>query len=118
MHELGIAAAILDRVAAEADRHPKARFTRVGVRVGEISGVDREALSFGFECLIKDTQFEKLALAIEPCPRVQRCSTCTHEFPAPDSLTACPKCGNINTTCIGGEELDIAFVELEEPTPE
>lgn len=116
MHELGIAAAILDRVTAEAQRLPEARFTRVAVRVGDISGVDPDALSFGFECLVKDTPFENLALCIEACPRVQRCSRCAHEFPAPDSLTCCPKCGDSSTTCIGGEELDIAFIEFEEPT--
>lgn len=117
MHELGIAAAILEKVEAEARRRPGARFTRVGVRVGEISGVDPDALSFGFECLVKDTTFDDLALEIESCPRVQRCSHCANDFPAADSMTACPKCGAADTTCIGGEELDIAFIELEEPEP-
>lgn len=115
MHELGIAAAIIERVDAEAQLRPGVRFTRVGIRVGEISGVDPEALLFGFECLVKDTALDQLTLAIEHCPRVQRCPQCGHQFPAPDSMTACPKCGDIQTTCIGGEELDIAFIEMEEP---
>jgi hydrogenase nickel incorporation protein HypA/HybF len=116
VHELSIASAILDKVASEAERHPGARFTRVGVRIGEISGIDPEALSFGFECLVKDSEFDPLALEIERCPRVQRCLACAHEFPAPDSMTACTKCGHPHTVCIGGEELDIAFMEVEEPT--
>ncbi|HET8667446.1 MAG TPA: hydrogenase maturation nickel metallochaperone HypA [Terriglobales bacterium] len=116
MHELSIATAILDRVAAEAQRHPGARFTKVGVRIGEISGIDPEALSFGFECLVKDSEFDPLSLAIEFCPRIQRCLACAHEFPAPDSMTGCPKCGHAHTTCIGGEELDIAYMEVEEDT--
>jgi hydrogenase nickel incorporation protein HypA/HybF len=114
VHELSIASAILDKVAAEAERHPGARFTKVGVRVGEISGVDADSLSFGFECLVKDTPFEPLALEIEYCPRVQRCLSCRHEFAAPDCLTACPQCGHLATECIGGQELDIAFMEIEE----
>lgn len=114
MHELSIAAAILDRVTAEAQRHPGARFTRVGVRVGEISGVDPDALSFGFECLTKDTEFDPLPLDIEFCPRVQRCLACAHEFRAPDSMTACPGCGYQQTQCVEGEQLDIAFIEFEE----
>jgi hydrogenase nickel incorporation protein HypA/HybF len=115
MHELGIAAAILERVEAEAQRHPDVRLTRVGVRVGEISGVDPDALSFGFECLVKDTALDQLSLAIEHCPRVQMCPRCSHEFPAPESMTSCPKCGDTHTTCVGGEELDIAYIEMEEP---
>jgi hydrogenase nickel incorporation protein HypA/HybF len=114
VHELSIAAAILDKVAAEAQRHPGARFTKVGVRVGEISGVDPDALSFGFECLTKNTEFDPLPLEIEFCRRFQRCVACAHEFPAPDSMTTCPTCGYERTECIGGEELDIAFIEIEE----
>jgi hydrogenase nickel incorporation protein HypA/HybF len=116
VHELSIASAILDKVSAEAQRHPGARFTKVGVRVGEISGVDPEALSFGFECLVKDTEFEPLRLEIEFRPRMQRCLSCAHEFPAPDSMTSCPDCGHEATQCIGGDELDIAFIEVEEDT--
>ena len=114
MHELSIASAILDRVAAEAERHPGAHFTKVGVRIGEISGIDPDALSFGFECLVKDSEFDPLVLEIEFCPRIQRCLACANEFPAPNSMTGCPKCGDTHTTCIAGEELDIAFIEVEE----
>ena len=114
MHELGIAQAILQRVAAEAKNHPKARFTKVGVRLGELSGVDPDALSFGFEMLVKQTQWEQLALEIEFCPRKQRCCVCDHEFTAEKSETACPKCGGESTLCIGGEELDVVFIEAED----
>ncbi len=114
MHELSIAEAILERVAAEAERYPGARFTRVGVKVGELSGVDPEALSFGFECLVKDSAWEPLALDIQVCPRVQRCTACAHEFAAGLLETACPRCGSARTVCIAGEELDIAYMELEE----
>jgi len=115
MHELSIAQAILDRVAVEAERHPTARFTKVGVRIGELAGVDPEALSFGFEVLVKDTPWDPLALEIQFLPRMQRCPGCGREFPAPDSATTCPQCGNLATLCIGGEELDIAYMEVEEP---
>lgn len=114
MHELSIAAAILDSVAAETARHPGARATKVGVRVGEVSGVDCDALSFGFEALVKDSELEPLALEFEFCPRRQRCRACSHEFAAPHSETACPKCGALETVCIGGNELDLAFIELED----
>ncbi len=114
MHELSIAESILKRVKAEAVRHPGARFTRVGVRIGEVSGIDVDALSFGFEMLVKDTDWQRVALEIERCPRVQRCTACKHEFTAKDSDTRCPMCGEQFTLCIGGDELDIAFIEVED----
>ena len=39
MHELGIAEATLDAVRKEAARHPGARVTRVGMRIGELAGI-------------------------------------------------------------------------------
>jgi hydrogenase nickel incorporation protein HypA/HybF len=117
VHELSIAESILQRVAAEAERRPRARFLKVGVRVGELSGVDPDALSFGFECLVKDTPWDPLALEIKYCPRIQRCCACEHEFTATDSATGCPKCGHALTTCIGGDELEVAYLELEDEEP-
>ncbi len=114
MHELGIATAILETVEKEAQKHPGARLTRVGVRVGELSGVDPDALAFGFEALVKDTDWESLALEIDFRRRVQRCAACAHEFAVEDFATQCPRCGALNTACIAGDELDIAFIEVEE----
>ncbi len=65
MHELSIANAILEKVKAEACRHPRARMCGVGVRIGALSGVAPDALSFGFACLVKDTALDSLALQIE-----------------------------------------------------
>ncbi len=114
MHELGIATAILDRVRAEARQHPDARPTKVGVRIGELSGVNAEALAFGFEALVKDSDLDGLALEIDFRPRVQRCNACAREFETDAIFTACPQCGSEHTTLVGGDELDIAFIELED----
>lgn len=114
MHELSIAAAILDRVAAEAARHAGARFTKVGIRVGELSGVDPDALSFGFEALTKESPWERVALEIEYCRHMQRCRQCQQTFPCANYETQCPKCGAGNTILVAGEELDIAFIETED----
>lgn len=114
MHELSIAAAILDRVAAEAARYAGARFTKVGVRVGELSGVDPDALSFGFEALTRESPWERLALEIEYCRRKQRCRQCQQTFQSANYETQCPKCGAENTILVAGEELDIAFIETED----
>ncbi|MGO9519757.1 MAG: hydrogenase maturation nickel metallochaperone HypA [Candidatus Korobacteraceae bacterium] len=113
MHELGIATSILECVQVEAQRHPEGRITKVGVKIGELSGVDRDALQFGFEVLIKDTEWELLVLDLEYVPRMQRCSKCAYEFRMNDFDPQCPLCGDLSTKCISGEELDIAYMEVE-----
>jgi len=113
MHELGIATSILECVQAEAQRHPEGRITKVGVKIGELSGVDRDALQFGFEVLVKDTEWEPLVLELEYVPRRQCCSKCAYEFRMTEFDPRCPLCGEFHTQCISGEELDIAYMEVE-----
>jgi hydrogenase nickel incorporation protein HypA/HybF len=114
MHELGIAASILESVEAESQRHPGGHISKVGVKLGELAGVDKGALQFGFEVLVKDTEFEPLALEIESVPRIQRCSKCEYEFRMMEYDPRCPLCGDLGTQCVSGEELDIAYMEVDE----
>ena len=114
MHELSIAMSVLDSLKGEAQRRPGARFVKVGLRIGELAGIDKDALTFGFEALVKETEWQSLALDIESVPRRQRCSHCNLTFAVKDYEFACPNCGELDTVCAGGDELDIAYVELEE----
>lgn len=52
MHEMGIATSVLDAARREAERHPGSRVLKVGVRIGEWSGVDPESLRFCFEAIV------------------------------------------------------------------
>jgi len=114
MHELSIASAILDAVRKELESRPGARVRKVGVRIGAVSGVVPDALSFGFECLVRGTDLEPLALEIESLPRRQRCPDCDLIFEVKDELAACPRCARPDTVFAGGDELDLAYLEVEE----
>src|SRR3954451_23318126 len=82
LHELSIASAILDQLEDELAKRPGARFSKVGLRVGDLAGVDIDSLSFGFGALIKDSHWEPLDLEIESIKRRQRCPACKQEFEA------------------------------------
>src|SRR4051794_31649250 len=111
MHELGIASAILDQLELELAKRPGARFVKVGLKIGDLAGVDPDSLSFGFESLVKDTHWDPLALEIKTIKRRQQCPGCRREFEAEHWSTACPTCGNPVTTTVAGEELEIAYIE-------
>ncbi len=114
MHELSIATSILDAVETEAEKHPEARFTVVGLRIGEVSGVDIDSLTFGWEAITKDSRWEGLKLAIEQVPRRNRCRECCHEFAVRDYEIQCPRCNSLATENLGGDEMDLAYIEAEE----
>ncbi len=115
MHELSIANSILDTVRAEAAQRPGARLTKVGLRVGELAGVDPDSLDFCFNVLVTGTELAPLALEIETRPRRQRCPQCDCTFRVVDFNISCPDCGNPETDCIGGDELEVVYLEAEEP---
>ncbi len=114
MHELAIAHSLLEAVRAQAGRRPGSRIVKVGVKVGELAGVDPEALSFSFEALVQESELAPLTLDIERCPRRQRCPHCQSVFVVEGYDLACPGCGVRETQCIGGDELDLAYLEVEE----
>ena len=114
MHELSIASAILDTLENELAKRPGARFTKVGLKIGELSGIDPDCLEFGFSALVKDSHWDPLTLEIERVPRRQRCPKCAHEWRVENYNTECPACGELGTETLSGEELNIAFVEVEE----
>jgi hydrogenase nickel incorporation protein HypA/HybF len=96
MHEVGIANSILEAGHTEAARRPGATLTGIGVRIGVLSGVDIDALRFAFECITAETEDEKVVLS-------------------PFTDAPCPRCHSTRTKFVSGDQLDIAFVEVEEP---
>ena len=117
MHELGIAQSVLEAVSAEAARHIGARPVKVAMRIGELAAVDPDALRFAFAALTMETELEGLELEIETCPRRHRCLDCLTEFRVKDFDFQCTRCGSTRSQCISGDQLELAFLELEEHEP-
>jgi len=111
---MGIAYAVLAAVTKEMKGHPDKVPSKVGVRVGELAALDPDALRFCFEAITRDTDLQSMELDIEVCPFRYRCISCGHEFIVRDYETECPHCASLKTECIGGQELDLAYLEVEE----
>ena len=117
VHEMGIADSILRAVAKEAGLHLGTRARRVGVRIGELAAIDADSLRFCFEVLARDTVLDRLELEIEFCPRRHRCRDCNCDFVVRDYDFDCPQCHSGTTACISGDELELAYLEIEEDEP-
>lgn len=119
MHEVGIANSILEAGRTETARRPGAKLVGIGVRIGVLSGVDMDALRFAFDCIVAGTEDGKVVFTIENCPRVNRCEDCGREYSSPEispfTDAPCPSCHSTRTSFVSGDQLDLAFVEVEEP---
>jgi len=114
MHEMGIANSVMESVRIEAQRFPGRHIAKVGVRIGELAGVDPEAMRFCFEALVRGSDLEPLELDIDYRPRRQECQSCGRCFVARPEDLACPKCGGLTSRLIGGDELELAYLEVED----
>lgn len=114
MHEMGIASSVLDAVRVEAGRYPGSRPSRVGLRLGEWSGVDVESLRFCFEALVTGSDLAGLQLDIDYRERRNRCERCGAEFAVRNYEIGCPECKSETTAAVSGTELDVAYLELED----
>ena len=117
MREMGIANSILEATQKEARRHPGSRARKVGVRIGEMAAIDAESLRFCFDALTRDTELDGLQLEVEWCLRRHHCWNCDGVFVVSNHDCRCPTCKSSETLCIGGDELELSFVEVEQDEP-
>lgn len=115
MHELSIATSIVDTVLREIQRKSLPPVQTIAVRIGALSSVDPEALRFGFDAIIVDTPLAKTKLEIEFVPVQGKCRACNHEFAVQDFVFACPHCDSGQIDMTRGDELDIAYLEVDGP---
>ncbi len=118
MHELSIAASIVESVSEAAAAYPGARVKEVRLRVGALASVVEDALRFCWELATEETPLRGAALAIETLPVILHCEDCGAES-AIETVQSfrCPRCGALAADLRQGREMEIASIELEEPEP-
>ena len=114
MHELSIALEILDIVEKEAVRHGAAVVRQVNLRVGDLSGVETESLSFSFDAVKGEKDLTRdTVLEIEHLPVRIRCTPCDEVYTGTGPTVICPRCEGFDTMLLQGEELEIAEIEID-----
>jgi len=114
MHEIGIAHEIIQAGQREAAGRNGSKLLRIGIRIGTLAGVDGDALRFAFTALTQGTELDSVEFDIQSCPRRDRCLDCAREFEPGLYSAPCPSCDSPRVALIGGDELDLAYVEVEE----
>jgi hydrogenase nickel incorporation protein HypA/HybF len=114
MHELGIAENILQIVRQSVPKESAADIRAVRLRVGQLSGVVPDSLSFCFDVLVNDTEMKQATLAIEQVPLISECRDCKNRFQMDDLAFSCPACQSTRLDLISGRELEVVEIELAE----
>ncbi len=112
MHELGIAQNIVDAVLLEMKNRHLPSVSAIALRIGVLTDVDPDALSFGFEILAKETPLGPVKLSIQRVPVRGVCESCNAEFEVEEFVFVCPRCSSRSIKLTSGTELDIAYLEV------
>lgn len=112
MHELSIAARVVEQAAECCRAAGGHRVASVTLRIGRLACVGTDALRFAFEHLRAGTPLDGAALRIDEVPVRIWCPACVAEVELPGiERLACPRCGTRSGDIRAGRELDIESIE-------
>jgi hydrogenase nickel incorporation protein HypA/HybF len=120
MHELSIAATVMEDVLGFVETHGVNKVLRVRLAIGELTCIQGEQLKFCYESVTRDTALQDSTLEIETVPARVKCVHCRYEGPPKywmDSLAdvpvptlQCPECGK-STEAEQGHECAIKTIQ-------
>ena len=113
MHELSIAATILEDVLGFVESRGISKVVRVRLAIGELTCVQTEQLKFCYESVTRETALMDSTLEIETVPARVKCPHCGYEGPpkywmdsladAPVPTLQCPECEKATDAAQGHE---------------
>jgi hydrogenase nickel incorporation protein HypA/HybF len=114
MHELSVAANIVEIATEEAARRGCAHVLALHLKLGQLSGLAKEALIFSWEAICEDTPLKGARLVIEEAPVIVYCPACQAERTLRSVQEfVCPVCGVPTPQVLRGRELEIVALEIE-----
>jgi hydrogenase nickel incorporation protein HypA/HybF len=116
MHELSIAHNLVEMASAAAHEAGVEYVLAAHLRLGELSGVVREALEFSFAIASEGTPLAGAALIIESVPVLVYCKQCEQTVPITNvQRFRCPQCDTPTNQIVQGRELELVALEYEYP---
>ena len=112
MHEMSIVSNIVEIAEKEALKAGAETISELELEIGEVSGIEIDALNFAFESIKGKTMMKDAEVKINITRAKSVCEDCKFEF-HPDAIyDLCPKCNSYKTNLIRGKELRIKSIQV------
>ncbi|MCW8916982.1 MAG: hydrogenase maturation nickel metallochaperone HypA [Magnetovibrio sp.] len=112
MHELSICEGIVQIIEDQAVEQNFTSVEKVRLEIGKLSGVELEALRFGFDVVTKNTIAENAELEIIELNGMAWCMPCEKSVSVSQLFDACPDCGGYQLQVTSGNEMRIKDLEV------
>ena len=113
MHEMSLAEGVLQLIEDSANANNFSRVKTVWLEIGELAGVEVEAMHFCFDAVMKGTLAEGARLEIVATQGQGRCLACGEAVPLQQRYDPCPLCGKYPVEPTGGLEMKVKELEVE-----
>lgn len=111
MHEVSLVQALFDQADQAISPHPSAAVRLVGVRIGQLAGVESELFRTAFEGCKSDRGYVNATLQIALEPAIWSCRACGAQVSDTGPLR-CAACDGTPALAAGGD-LILQRLELE-----
>lgn len=112
MHEMALAEGVLQLIEDAAREQEFERVTAVWLEIGELSGVEAEAMKFCFDVVTKDSIAAGARLEVIALPGSGWCMECAMTVPMAEVFGECPRCGSHRMQVSGGTEMRVKELEV------
>ena len=113
MHEMSLAEGVLQLIEDSAKTENFSRVKTVWLEIGQLAGVEAEAMKFCFEAVVRDSIAQDARLEIIETPGQAWCLQCAETVQVQALYDACPKCGSHQVQVTGGNEMRVKELDVE-----
>ncbi len=112
MHELSIVMGIVKIAEDETAKVKENTVTKIELEIGQLAGIELDALNFVWESAVKDSVLEHALKTIIEVPGKAICADCDCEFYLNNIFDSCPNCNSNFKGIIQGKELRVKSLEV------
>jgi len=113
MHEIALAEGVLHLIEDAARRQAFSKVSTVWLEIGQLAGVEVEAMRFCFDAVTRGSVAEGAQLGIVATPGTGWCLQCAAAVTLSEAPVACPRCGGYQLQVTGGTEMRVKELEVE-----
>jgi hydrogenase nickel incorporation protein HypA/HybF len=113
MHEMSLAEGVLQLIEDSAKTQDFSRVKTVWLEIGQLAGVEVEAMKFCFDAVVRDSIAENAKLEIIEIPGQAWCLHCAEVVHVTALYDACPQCGSHQVQVTGGNEMRVKELDVE-----
>ena len=109
---MSLAEGVLQLIEDAGRQQEFSKVTTVWLEIGQLSGVEVEAMKFCFDAVTRDSIADGARLEIIALPGIGWCMECAKSVPMAEVFGECPQCGGYRMQVTGGTEMRVKELEV------